>query len=42
MPVVVGSGRRLFEDVDTSGVSLDLRDVQRFDNGSVILSYVPR
>jgi dihydrofolate reductase len=42
MPVVVGSGQRLFEDVDTAGLNLRLTDERRLDNGSVILSYAPR
>jgi len=41
MPVVVGSGQRLFEDVDTYGLSLRLTDVRRLENGSVILTYAP-
>ncbi|HEX5193051.1 MAG TPA: dihydrofolate reductase family protein [Solirubrobacteraceae bacterium] len=41
MPVVVGSGRRLFEDVDTTVVDLRLTEVHKLDNGSAILSYVP-
>jgi dihydrofolate reductase len=40
-PVVVGSGQRLFEDVDTSGLDLRLTDERRLGNGSVILTYVP-
>jgi dihydrofolate reductase len=42
MPVVAGSGQRLFEDVDTSGLDLKLTDEKRLQNGSVILTYVPR
>ncbi len=41
-PVVVGSGQRLFDDVDTSNLRLSLKDVRRLGNGSVILSYIPR
>jgi dihydrofolate reductase len=41
-PVVVGTGQRLFEDVDTSGLQLRLTDEKRLKNGSVILTYVPR
>jgi dihydrofolate reductase len=41
MPVVVGSGQRLFEDVDTSGLHLKLTDERRLENGSVILTYAP-
>jgi dihydrofolate reductase len=41
MPVVVGSGQRLFQDVDTSSLHLDLTDHRRLDNGTVILTYAP-
>jgi dihydrofolate reductase len=41
MPVVAGSGQRLFEHVDTSGLDLRLTDVRRLENGSVILAYAP-
>jgi dihydrofolate reductase len=41
MPVVVGAGQRLFEDVDTSGLALRLTDERRLENGSVILTYAP-
>jgi dihydrofolate reductase len=41
MPVVVGSGHRLFEDVDPSGLDLRLTGERRMGNGSVILTYVP-
>jgi dihydrofolate reductase len=40
-PVVVGTGRRLFENVDTSGLHLRLAGEQPLDNGSVILTYTP-
>ena len=39
IPVVVGAGQRLFEDVDTSSLALRLTDERRLGNGSVILSY---
>jgi dihydrofolate reductase len=42
MPVVAGAGRRLFQDVDTSGLDLRLTSQRTLENGSVILSYVPR
>jgi hypothetical protein len=42
MPVVVGSGRRLFQDVDTSSLDLKLTDERRLGNGTVILSSVPQ
>jgi dihydrofolate reductase len=41
MPVVAGSGQRLFEDVDTSVLDLRLTDQRRLENGSVILTYAP-
>lgn len=41
MPVVAGSGQRLFEHVDTAGLHLSLTDEKRLQNGSVILTYVP-
>lgn len=41
MPVVVGAGQRLFEDVDTSSLKLTLTDVRKLANSSVILSYTP-
>jgi dihydrofolate reductase len=41
MPVVVGAGQRLFEDVDTSSLKLELADVRRLADGSAILTYVP-
>jgi dihydrofolate reductase len=41
-PVVAGAGQRLFEDVDTSALNLRLTDEKRLENGSVILTYVPR
>jgi dihydrofolate reductase len=41
MPVVVGTGQRLFEDIDTSSLELTLNDVRKLANGSVILTYTP-
>jgi dihydrofolate reductase len=41
-PVVAGAGQRLFEDVDTSLLHLRRTDDRRLENGSVILTYVPR
>jgi dihydrofolate reductase len=41
MPVVVGSGQRIFEDIDTSSLNLTLTDVSRLRNGSVVLTYIP-
>jgi dihydrofolate reductase len=38
-PVVVGRGRRLFEDVETSRMRLQLTDIHRFRNGSVKHTY---
>jgi dihydrofolate reductase len=41
-PVVAGVGRRLFQDVDTSGLALTLSDQTPLKNGSVVLTYLPR
>jgi dihydrofolate reductase len=41
MPVVVGSGQRIFQDVEPSSLGLNLTDVRRLRNGSTILTYVP-
>jgi dihydrofolate reductase len=41
MPVVVGSGQRIFEDVETSSLKLTLTDVHKLRNGSVVLTYRP-
>ena len=41
MPVVVGSGQRIFEDVEPSSLRLNLADVRRLRNGSVVLTYIP-
>jgi dihydrofolate reductase len=41
MPVVVGTGQRLFEDVDTSSLKLALTDTRKLANGSAILTYLP-
>lgn len=41
-PVVVGAGRRLFEDVDTSTLDLCLIDHRKLGNDSCILTYAPR
>ena len=40
-PVTVGSGLRLFEGVDTSGLKLELTGTKTFANGIVQLRYVP-
>jgi dihydrofolate reductase len=40
MPVVVGSGQRIFEDVETSSLKLTLTDVHKLRNGSVVLTYL--
>ena len=39
IPVVVGTGQRLFEDVDTSSLKLTLTHVNELRNGSVVLTY---
>jgi len=41
MPVIVGSGQRIFEHVETSSLKLTLTDVHELRNGSVVLTYVP-
>jgi dihydrofolate reductase len=41
IPVVVGSGRRLFEGIDMRHLQLELTGTTRFGNGAVTLSYVP-
>jgi dihydrofolate reductase len=40
MPVVVGSGQRIFEGVEPSSLRLNLTDVRRLRNGSVVLTYI--
>ena len=40
-PVVVGSGQRLFEGIDPSTLHLELADVRKLANNSVILTYTP-
>jgi dihydrofolate reductase len=42
MPVIVGTGQRLFEDVDTSSLKLTLTDTRKLANGSAILTYLPK
>ena len=39
VPVVVGAGQRLFEDVDISSLELTLTGERRLGNGSVMLSF---
>ena len=41
MPVVVGSGQRILDDVETSSLKLTLTDVHELRNGSVVLTYAP-
>ena len=41
MPVVVGSGQRIFQDVEPSSLRLNPTDVRRLRNGSVVLTYIP-
>jgi dihydrofolate reductase len=41
-PVVVGRGRRLFQDVDASHVRLELIGTHRFKSGSVLHTYAVR
>ena len=41
MPVVVGAGQRLFQDVDTSSLHLTLAEVRKLPGGPAILTYIP-
>jgi dihydrofolate reductase len=41
VPVVVGTGQRLFEGIDASSLQLNLADIRKLDGGSVILTYLP-
>jgi dihydrofolate reductase len=41
MPVVVGSGQRIFEGIEPSSLELTLTDVRKLGNGSVVLTYIP-
>lgn len=41
MPVVVGHGQRIFEDVETSSLKLTLTNVNKLRNSSIVLTYIP-
>jgi dihydrofolate reductase len=41
MPVVVGSGQRIFEGLETSSLKLTLTDVRKLGNDSAVLTYIP-
>jgi dihydrofolate reductase len=41
IPVTIGKGRRIFENIDTTQLKLSLTGIKRFDNGVVLLTYVP-
>jgi hypothetical protein len=41
MPVVAGTGQRLFEGVDAASLRLQLADVHKLEGGSAILTYLP-
>jgi dihydrofolate reductase len=41
-PVVLGSGRRLFEGIDRGSLKLELTGMRRAPNGVVSLTYIPR
>ena len=41
-PAKIALGKRIFEDVDSSSLSLTLTAVDRLCNGSVVLKYIPR
>jgi dihydrofolate reductase len=40
-PLVVGSGQRLFEGIDTTHLKLKLTGTTKFSNGVVVLTYAP-
>jgi dihydrofolate reductase len=42
VPALSEKPKRLFEDVDMSQVKLELADLRRFENGTALLTYVPR
>ena len=42
IPTKVGAGKRAFEDIDPALLKLELSDTHRFENGVVLLTYVPR
>lgn len=42
IPTKVGAGKRAFEDIDPAQLRLELTDTHRFENGVVLLTYVPR
>jgi hypothetical protein len=42
LPAGRGSGLRLFEGIDTSGLNLKLTGTRTFGNGIVQLTYLPR
>lgn len=42
IPTKVGAGKRAFEDIDPALLKLELSGTHRFDNGVVLLTYVPR
>jgi dihydrofolate reductase len=41
-PITVGNGQRLFDGIDTSHLNLKLTGTTTFNNGIVILTYVPK
>ena len=41
IPTKVGAGKRAFEDIDPALLKLELSDTHRFENGVVLLTYVP-
>lgn len=42
IPTKIGAGKRAFEDIDPAQLKLELTDTHRFDNGVMLLTYVPR
>jgi dihydrofolate reductase len=41
IPIKVGKGKRLFEDIDISGIRLNLKSSKTFKNGVALLTYAP-
>lgn len=42
IPTKVGAGKRAFEDIEPADLRLELTDTHRFDNGVMLMTYVPR
>lgn len=42
IPTKVGAGKRAFEGIEPADLRLELTDTHRFDNGVMLMTYVPR